>query len=894
MRLKDFVLRLRALLFRQRMDEELQEELAFHLEMQVRKNRCHERNPAEAERQARLQFGSVVTTTEECREVRGISYLEMLGKDVRFAFRMLRKSPGFTGVALLTLALGIGANTALFNIVYAVLLRPLPYPDPDRLVAIYSNYPVDGNASFSYPNFVDWQLDNRSFAHLAAYHPDDFTFTAAGEAQHVVGERLTAGFFDALGVKPILGRNFLPEEDRIGGPPVVLLSENFWRNRLGSQRTILGQSVTLNSTVYTVVGVIPADFSFSGKGFIAGDVYVPLGQSPGWPFQSRVFTMDIYGFGKLRPEVSLAQARADMDGVARRLAERYPDADKDSGIGLVPLKQDITGDTATLLYLLLGAVGFVLLIACANIANLLLARSAGRMREFAVRAALGATHGRCICQVLAESVLLSLMGGCLGLLLAAWATTGALGVVPNALPRAEEVALDTPVLLFTLGISIGAGILFGLAPAFRMGGQSLQEVFKEGGRGTSGARHRLQRVFIVSEVALALVLLAGAGLMVRTLIELESVNPGFNPRNTLTFSLTLPRTLAIQSAAALREHYRQITENLNALPDVEAASMIDSYLPMEGDDELAFWRDEDPKPASDSEMLMAYDIGVQPGYLRAMQIPLRQGRFFTEDDTTRSPLVVVVDEVFAQTFFPNQNPVGKVIDLTVFNAKAQIIGVVGHVKHAGLAADSTNSTHAQMYYACMQVPDRIVVTLWPLSHLARFLVRTKGHPLTALGSIREILNHMNNQQTIYGVATLDKIVSDSVAPHRFTMILMGAFAALALTLAGVGIYGVMSYVVGQRTQEIGLRIALGAHRMDVLRLVLGESATMAVLGVLIGTAAAFGLTRLLSKMLYGVSAHDPLTFAGGAILLTSVALVASYIPAQRAMRVDPMVALRHE
>ena len=888
---KDFNLRLRALLFRQRMDEELQEELQFHLEMQARKNQSYQPDPAKAKRQARVQFGSVVRVTEECREVRGISSLEVLVKDLRFALRMLRKSPSFSAIAVLTLALGIGANTTIFSMVNAVLLRPLPYPNSDRLVAIYNYTAADGNSTFSYLDFLEWQREDRSFAALATYRRQNFTLSGTAQTEHVQGDLISADFFDTLGVKPLIGRTFKSADDQLGSVPVVLLSEGIWRRRYGAQPTILGQTIALDGTAYTVVGIIPGNFYFNGNEFITGDAYTPIGQSSDWSLRDRKMTYE-HGIGRLKPGVTLEQARANMDAIARRLAEQYPDTNKGNGIALVPLKQDITGDTATALYLLLGAVGFVLLIACVNIANLLLARSTSRMREFAVRSALGASRGRSIRQLLTESVLLSVMGGLLGLILAVWGLRGALSVLPQGLPRANEIGVDAHVLLFTLGISLLAGIFFGLAPALKISQTNFQETFKEGGRGFIGGRSRIQRVFIVAELALALVLLAGAGLMLRTLSDLSAVNPGFNSHNVLNFGLTFPPALSKEPPPALREHFRQMVANLESLPGVEAASMVDAPLPMQGVDDLSFWLEGEPKPPSENDMHWAIDLGVQPNYLKVLQIPLKRGRFISEEDTVNSPPVVVIDEVLARKYFPNENPIGKRLNISpVGGAQWEIVGVVGHAKQVGLAEGAADS-RPQLYYATMQIPDKFV-PFWVVNG-TRLVVRTKGDPLATIGTIRTMFEKMNSQQTIYDVVTLDSIVADSVAPHRFIMILLGVFAALAVLLASIGIYGVISYVVGQRTHEIGLRIALGACRSDVLRLVLGDSAAMAIVGVSLGIGAAFGLTRLLAKVLYGVSAHDPFTFAGVAVLLMFVALGASYAPARRAMRVDPVVALRHE
>jgi len=708
--------------------------------------------------------------------------------------------------------------------------------------------------------------------------------------ESVQGDLISAEFFHTLGVNPLIGRTFNSTDDHLGSAPVALLSERFWRRKYGAQPAILGQTITLDGTAYIIVGIIPSSFSFGGSEFFNGDAYTPIGQSTDWTLRDRKMSYE-HGIGRLKPDVNLDQARADMSTVARRLAEQFPDTNKDSGIALVPLKQDITGDTATALYVLLGAVGFVLLIACVNVANLLLARSTSRMREFAVRTALGASRGRCMRQLLSESVLLSVLGGLLGLFVATSGLKGALYGLPQALPRVNEIGLDARILLFTLGISILTGILFGLAPALKISQTDLQATFKQGGRGTIGGRSRLQRAFIVAELALALVLLAGAGLMLRTLGELSSVNPGFNAHNVVNFGLTFPASFNTESPAALREHFRQITANLESVPGVEAASMLDAPLPMQGSDTVTFWLDGEPKPPSENDMHWAFDLGVQPDYLKVLQIPLKQGRFISDADKVQSPLVVVIDEVFARKYFPNQNPLGRRINISPAPGSYQIVGVVGHAKQVGLA-EGAGDNQPQLYYPTMQIPDKFV-PFWPVAG-TRFAVRTKDAPLAALGSIRTMFEKTNSQLTIYGAQTLEGIVSDSVASQRFTMTLLGAFAVLAVILASIGVYGVISYVVGQRTHEIGLRMALGAYRLDVLRLVVGESVAMAMVGVAVGIGASFALTRLLAKMLYGVSAHDPITFAVCAILLVSVALAASCVPARRAMRVDPVVALRHE
>ncbi len=812
-------------------------------------------------------------------------------QDVRYALRMLAKSPGFMAIAILTLALGIGANSALFSVVNGVLLNPLPYPNPQQLASVYSRTTQFSHSSISYPNFLDWQRENGTFAAMAAYRGDEFNLTGSGEPERLRAEMVSADFFPILAVKPVLGRLFSAQDDHAGAAPVVLLSEGLWRRRFGASPQIIGQAISLNGVAYTVVGIIPTDFYFVGSNFRLSAVYVPLGQWTDPTFLDRRVGMGLDAIGRMKDGVTLVQARSDMDGIANQLAKAYPDADKGSGILVVPLKEDMVGDVAPLLYVLLGAVGFVLLIACVNIANLLLARSTGRAREFAIRAALGAGRWRVVRQLLTESVLLAFTGGVLGLLLAAWGTRAAIRVLPQALPRANGVGLDTHVLLFTLGVSMFAGILFGLAPAIRASQSNLHEALKEGGRGSSGARHRMQSIFVIAETALALILLVGAGLMIRSLVQLWSVNPGFDPHNLLEFNVAYPPQMMKASPDQLRNEAVQLDDALEAIPGVEYASIEGGGTPMEGDSELPFWHANQPKPQSDTDMSWALFYLCAPDYLKAMGTPLLSGRFFNSQDTIHSTPVIVIDENFAKKYFPGQNPIGQRVNLGILNVQAEIVGVAGHVKHWGLDENSKSPVLAQFYFPLLQVPDQFM----PLtSKGGGFMMRTRVDPDTVLPSIRQTIEHMNTQQVVYGAETMNDVISDSLAARRFAMILLGVFAAVALVLACVGIYGVISYLVGQRTHEIGVRIALGAQRSDVLRLVLGQGAKMALVGVGIGVAVALGLTRLMANQLFGVSAHDPLTFGGVALVLVIVALAACYIPARRAMKVDPIVALRYE
>jgi predicted permease len=809
-------------------------------------------------------------------------------QDVKYAVRMLVKNPGFALIAILTLALGIGANTALFSVVNGVLLNPLPFASPSRLAAIHWKTPQFEQASITYPNFLDWQRDNRTFEAMAAYREMDFSLTGYGDPQRLHGQQISADFFPILGVQPILGRMIRREEDQVGAAPVALLGEGFWKSKFASSPEVIGKSLTLNDTAYTVVGVITGRTPMFDPTVM--DVYVPIGQWADPTFRDRKIGMGTQSVGRLKSGVTFQQAGADMDSVARNLAATYPDADKGTGITLKPLKQDIVGDVQPALLILLGAVGFVLLIACANVANLLLARSAGRAREFAIRAAMGASQFRVIRQLLTESVLLGISGGVLGLVLAKWGTSAVLAALPAALPRADNIHLDAGVLLFTLGISVLAGTIFGLAPALRTARPNVAGTLKEGGRGGSGTRHRMQNVFVVIEMALSLVLLVGAGLMIRTLAALGSVNPGFDPRNVSTFALGLSPART-SNPAKIRAALRDATASFASVPGVEAASAFGGSLPMQGDSELPFWREGQPRPATDGEMNFALWYPVQPQYLQAMGTPLIRGRFISAEDTENSPAVVVIDQNFAREYFPNEDPIGKRINLGLINGIAEIVGVVGHVKHWGLGDRGHQNLQAEFYSSLAQLPDQVL----PLAAGGiGMVVRTSGNPEAFTSAIRQASMKFDSGQVVYDFTPMTKIVSDSIATQRFTMILLEIFSGLALVLSSVGIYGVISYLVGQRTHEIGIRMALGAQRRDVVRMVLGEGLRVALLGVVVGIVAALGLTRLLTQMIFGVRTVDPLTFAGVAILLTFVAMVACYIPARRAMRVDPIVALRYE
>jgi len=807
-------------------------------------------------------------------------------QDVRYALRMLAKNPGFTIIAVLTLALGIGANTAIFSVVNGVMLNPLPYPQPNRLVSMYRKVFGFEQGSVPYLSFQDWQKQNRTTEAMASYRDDNYNLTGMGEAERVHVGQVSAEFFPVLGEKPIMGRFFNPDDDRPGASPVIVLGEGFWKRKFGGAPDVLGKTILLNGIGYTVIGVVRDNF----KIFTEGQVYVPIGQWNDPTFRDRTISMGMDVVARLRPGVTVAQARADMDSVAREQAVDYPNSNGGMGITTIPLLQDLVGNRKPILLILLGAVGFVLLIACVNVANLLLARATGRARELAIRLALGATQGRIIRQLLTESILVALAGGVLGLAIAAWGTGAMLKLLPAALPRMDEIGIDGRVLAFTFGASLLAGILFGLAPALKISRTDVQASLKEGGRSVVRTRNRAQGVLVVAEIAMALVLLVGAGLMIRSVAQLWRVKPGFDPRNAVEFSIALAPDKTSE-AAKIRATYRQLLDGLETTPGVEAASLLAGSLPLKGgDSDFPFWLEGQPKPAIESQMSLALWYATTPNYLKAMRIPLLRGRYLTARDNETAPSVMVIDEEFARQYFGGENPVGKHVNIDMLNVSPEIVGVVGHVKHWSLD-ESTRPIHAEMYLPFMQISDKFL----PLVvNGATVIVRTKGAPAAALGAIREEVSKLDSRQVMYDAMTMEEVVTRSVRAQRFSMILLGAFASLALLLASIGIYGVISYLVGQRVNEIGIRMALGAQRKDILRMIVGEGARLAAIGAGIGILAALGLTRLMASQLYAVSVTDPITFTGVAIILVGVALFACYIPARRAMRVDPMVALRYE
>jgi len=815
-----------------------------------------------------------------------------LNQDLRFGLRMLRKSPGFTAVAVLTLALGIGANTAMFSVMQGVVLAPLQYVNPDRLVMVWENNPRFPRTWVSYPNFRDWQRSARSFQQMAAFREQGVDFAGPGTPEHLNGKEISSGFFSTLGTEVTLGREFSPEEDRYGGTPVVIISNRLWRNRFDGSPEALGKSLTLGGVDYAIVGVTA--FGVTAFGFRLeddADVYTPLGQTDPLVLNDRAAHNGIYALARLAPAVTLAQAQAEISTIQNGLDHLYPDANRDLGIYIERLKQFVVGDAGKMLLLLLGAVGLVLLIACANVANLLFARAAARAREFAVRVALGANRTRLVRQLLTESVLLSLLGAGLGLLFAILGVKSVPAAVSENLPRSENIAVNGPVLLLTLCASIAVGILFGLAPALKSWNTDQQASLKEGGRGSTVAHHRTQSFLVIVQMALTLVLLVGAGLLFRTLRHLSDVNPGFDIQHIVTFKVGVSHSLT-KTAPSTRTAYQQLIEGIRQIPGVQGADFTGS-VPLNGGWIMPFWIGSQ-KPASlqGAPRLVMFLTG--PDYLRTMGIPLLRGRFFSPEDTTSSPCVMVIDSVLAGIYFPDSDPLGQTLSAGFSPVgPCRIVGMVGHVKQWALN-DSSTDIQTQAYFPLYQDPDQWVPLNYPNMTI---VVRTPLDVASVMPAIKSAVYGAGSDQPIFNVETMQQIVSESMSSQRFPMILLGAFAALALLLASVGIYGVISYSVAQRIHEIGIRMALGAHKRDVFRMVVGQGLALALAGLAIGVVAALILTRVLSSfslLLYGVGASDPVTFITVSVMLLFVTVVACYIPTRRAMRVDAMVALRYE
>jgi predicted permease len=809
-------------------------------------------------------------------------------EDLRHGLRMLLKSPGFSAVAILTLALGSGANTAIFSVVDNVLFAPLPYFQPDRLVVIWESNPRFAHVYVSYPNFRDWQESARSFEQLMAFMEQGTDLSAPSAPEHLSGGRISSGFFRTLGVNLTLGREFSQEEDRTGAARVAILSNRIWHSRFGKDMQVLGKLVTLDGIDYTIVGVAPPKFRFETD----IDIYTPLSQADPLELNNRGSHNGILVFARIRSGVTSFQAQEEMNAIQSGLDRLYPDANRDLGVHIVPLKQEVVGDVGGTLLLVLSAVGLVLLIGCANVASLLLARSAARTREFAIRSALGASRLRIARQLLTECLLLSFFGASLGLVVAVLGVRSVLTALPGVLPRTEDIGINESVLLFTLVVSTAVGILFGLALALKRWGTSMQSSLREGERGSTSSRSRIQSILVVSQISLTLLLLVAAGLLFRTMHRLLDIDPGFDSRHIVTFKVGVSSSLT-KTAASTRTAYQQLIQRVRDIPGIQAADYSDA-VPLTGHGGTApFWiGSEKPQSLQAAPRLVMLITG--PDYLKSMGIPLLRGRFFTTEDNTQSPCVVVIDSVLANKYFRDVDPLTQTVTAGFSPVgPCRIVGIVGHAKHWRLVEGSTY-TQAQAYWPLYQVPDRWVPVNYPD---AAIVAETSLDLATIMPALRSAVEATNADQPIYNIETMEQIVSDSMSTQRLPMVLLGAFAFLALLLASVGIYGVISYSVSLRIHEIGIRRALGAERKDVFRMIVGQGLRLALIGLVIGAIAAFALARTLtsfSQLLYGVSASDPLTFISVSLLLVSTTLLASYVPARRAMNVDPIVALRYE
>ena len=803
-----------------------------------------------------------------------------LTQDLRYGLRTLAKNPGFTAVAVVALALGIGANTAIFSVVNAVLLRPLPFKNPEQLVMVWENAAHLGFPKNTPPpaNFLDWQKQNSVFTGMAAMVERSLNLTGVGEPERLDGRRVSANMFEVLGVPALFGRTFVPDDDR-PGTHVVLLSHSLWQRRFGSEPGVIGRALTLNGESYTVVGVMPPSVHLPGYGNWNDQVWVPIAFPNEEAAQRGNHFLQV--IARMKPGVALKQAQAEMGTIAARLAQQYPDYNTRTDAVVVPLQEELVGDIKPALLVLLGAVAFVLLIACANVANLLLARAAVRQKEIALRLALGASRSRLTRQFLTESVLLALFGGGVGLLLALAAIRVLKTFVPTTISQAQMINIDAKVLVFTALVAVLTGIVFGLAPATQASHFNLNETLKEGGRDSVGGKgNRLRSLLVVTEVAVSFLLLVGAGLLINSFFHLRNLDPGFRADHLLTMKVDLSE-VKYPDRERRSAFFDEVMRRVRALPGVQSAAVAGNLPLTYNGDSMSIGAEgiADPPPDQRPDVIFR---AVGPGYFNTMGIPLLRGRDFSDQDKADSTYVVVISEKTAQHFWPGQNPIGKRLKPGSTTSDApwrEVIGVVKDVRQNDFIA----APKMQMYFTYRQLKDLAPNAL---------VVRTSVEPMSLAASVRNAIWSVDKDQTVADIDTMDHIVAEAVARQRFSMLLLGLFATLALVLASVGIYGVMSYSVAQRTREIGIRIALGARRGDVLRMTVTQGLKLVGLGMVTGLAAAFVLTRVMASLLFGISATDPITFIGISLVLLAVAVLANYIPALRATKVDPMIALR--
>jgi putative ABC transport system permease protein len=868
---------------RERMLEELDADIRDHIARETQDNIDRGMTPEEARYAAVRKFGNVTHVKEETRDVWSLLWLEQLLEDIRFGLRLLRKNPGFTAVAILTLALGIGANAAVFSVVYAVLLRPLPYKAPSGLIVLHETTPRVGDVSVSYQNFFDWRAASHTFVQMAAVQSVGFNLAGITQPETINGDAVSPNFLSMMGIRPFLGRDFDASEEKAGSAPVLLLSYSLWQSHLGGDPNVVGKTITLDGRSFTIVGVLPPNY----RSLDMTDVMLPIGvwaTNNGDAIKERGDRGDMVVIGRLGPGVALGQARAEMEGIAARLAKEYPGSNDQFSVTLQPIRQAFVGDMKTAILVLFGAVLFVLLIACANVANLFLVRGASRTKEIALRIAFGASRGRIIRQMLTESLILACFGGVVGVALALGGIRGMAQLISTDMLSGATVNLNGPVLLFVGGVVVLAAFIFGLAPALHSTKPDVQSELKEGGRTSSGgvAQNRLRGALAVAEISLALILLIGAGLMMKSLYRLLQVDPGFRPARVLTMGMDLRAQQYSQDSAVLN-FWQRLIDRVSALPGVQSAA-VGSAIPLtnsHGRSDITIEGMALPTPGNYPHP----DVHVvSPEYVATLGIPLLRGRTFTDQDNEKAPLAGMINAMVAHRFFSNEDPIGKRF---MFGHPSSdppkwytIVGVVSDTRLYGLA----NPARLEVYLPFRQNPRNSMA----------LVVKSGANPASLTSAVREVVQSIDKDQPVFAISTMEELVRNSVATRRMTLVLLGLFSGLALILGAIGIYGVISYSVAQRTHEIGIRMALGAPRGDVFRLVVGEGLKLAGVGIAIGIAAAFGLARLMSSLLFGISATDLETFAGVAVLLALVALLACYVPARRAMRVDPTVALRYE
>uniref|UniRef100_Q01ZV8 Permease n=1 Tax=Solibacter usitatus (strain Ellin6076) TaxID=234267 RepID=Q01ZV8_SOLUE len=864
-------------------EDRLDKELRFHLEQHTADLIAQGHTPDAARRIARIALGGPDQVKEGCRDERPARWLADFWQDVRYAVRSLRQRPGFTAVALGTLALGIGATTVMFTLINGVLLKPLPYSDPGRLIQVAGHTAQYGNQNFAYPDYLDLRREIQSLGPLAGWVYNWGTLSQPGDPENVEVREVTADLFPVLGAKMLRGRGFLPEEDAPGGRPVAILGYSLWQRKFAGSAEAIDAPVVLDGTRYTVVGIARPEMRLEGE----PDVFTPLGQDPAAYLRNRR-AHPVGVLGRLRPGVTLAQAQSEVAVLAGRLSAQYPESNKDRAFVADRLRADV-GDVQSTLWLLLGAVTLVLLIACVNVASLLLAKAVARERELAMRMALGAGRWRLVRQCLTESAVLGFAGGVVGVVLAAVGIRPFVAFWPGSLPRAEEVQLDWRVLLFAVAASLVSGILFGLAPALRAPVRQLEQALRSGGRAVAGSPRRLHGGFVAAEIALAVVLLVAAGMLGRTLMNLAALEPGVNLHNVLVARMRLaPST--VSSPAAMRAAWQSALDEARRVPGVQAAATVDTVPMRQGNNQLGYWTSAAMPEAR--QLPLALATSVTPDYLKVMGIALQHGRFFDEHDRLDSELVVAIDDVMAKQAFRGDDPIGKRLWIPDMSAgPVRVVGVVGHVRHWGLAGDDQAKVRAQVYYPFAQVPDRLV-RRW--SELMSVAVRTNVPPLGVVEPLRRAVRGAGGDQVLYQVRTMEQLAQSSIGRQRFLMLLFGIFAMLALALASIGIYGVLAYLTRQRVPEIGMRMALGATSRDVIGMVLRQSLGMIAAGVVVGLAAALAMRRVLERLVEGMRPMDPVTVALMIGVLVAAALAASFVPALRASRVDPMAALRAE